>query len=65
VKRIYRPQLGWENDLRVNVPSMTVVEPEPLNQFSGLLDASGNKLMVTMQSEPVGFVVFASEQSDA
>lgn len=32
---------------------------EPLNQFSGLLDAQGNRLMVTVQSEPIGFVVFA------
>jgi hypothetical protein len=58
MKRTYRPQLGWENDMRVNVPSCTVVQQEPIAQFSGLLDASGNKLMVTVQSEPAGFVVF-------
>lgn len=57
-KRVYRPQFGYENDMRVNVPTVTIIEPEPLNQFSGLLDANGNKLMVTMESEPAGFVIF-------
>lgn len=58
MRRIYRPALDYNDDMRTNVPSMTVVEREPLNQFSGLLDASGNRLMVTLESEPVGFVVF-------
>jgi hypothetical protein len=61
MKRIYRPALNYDDDMRTHVPSCTVLEPEPLNQYSGLLDAQGNKLMVTVQSEPVGFVVFAAK----
>jgi hypothetical protein len=58
MKRVYRPQASWEDSYRVNVPSCTVIEPEPTSRFSGLLDAQGNRLMVALQSEPVGFVVF-------
>lgn len=61
MKRIYKPQLGWENDMRVNVPTCAVVEPTPVEQYSGLLDASGNRLMVTLKSEPAGFVVFSEK----
>lgn len=56
--RIYRPVSGWEDELRVHVPSCTALEPEPLNKFSGLLDATGSRLMVTELPEPIGFVVF-------
>lgn len=58
MKRVYRPELGWENDMRVIVPSMTVIDRETVQQFSGLLDAHGNRLMVTIETEPAGFVVF-------
>jgi hypothetical protein len=58
MRRIYRPALDYNDDMRTHVPSLTVIEREPLNQFSGLLDANGHKLMVTMESEPAGFVVF-------
>lgn len=57
-KRIYKPQLGWENDMRVNVPTCVVIDHDTIQQFSGLLDSSGNKLMVTICTEPAGFVVF-------
>lgn len=60
--RTYRPQLNWDDDMRTNVPSRTVVELEPTQHFSGLLDADGNKLMVSLQTGPIGFVVF-SERS--
>ena len=58
MRRIYRPALDYNYDMRTHVPSMTVIDREPFNQFSGLLDANGNRLMVTIESEPVGFVVF-------
>jgi hypothetical protein len=61
MKRIYRPASNEDDDARLHVPSCTVIEREPLNKYSGLLDAQGNKLMVTMQSEPVGFVVFPAK----
>lgn len=44
--------------MRVIVPSMTVIDRETVQQFSGLLDAHGNRLMVTIETEPAGFVVF-------
>jgi hypothetical protein len=56
--RIYRPAMNWDDDMRTHVPSMTVVEDAPTSHFSGLLDANGNKLMVTEVREPVGFVIF-------
>jgi hypothetical protein len=59
----YRPLLGWENDMRVNVPSCTIVEGEMVTKFSGLLDAYGNKLMVMIKSESAGFVVFPERNS--
>lgn len=57
-KRIYQPVANWDDDMRTHVPSCTVMERESVQQFSGLLDASGNKLMVTVQTEPIGFVIF-------
>jgi len=62
MKRIYQPQLDYHNDMRLNVPSCTVFERESVQQFSGLLDARGNKLMVTLKSEPAGFVVFSESK---
>lgn len=58
--RIYRPTMGWENDMRVNVPTCVVIEETPAPSFSGLLDANGNKLMATDRPEPAGFVIFGS-----
>jgi hypothetical protein len=58
VTRVYRPALNWDDDMRTHDPSMSVIDVEPLNQFSSLLDLSGNKLMVTTIKEPVSFVVF-------
>lgn len=58
-ERVYRPASGWDDDLRVNVPSITVFGVEPESYFSGLYDASGNKLMVSIKPEPIGFVVFS------
>ncbi|MGX9392548.1 hypothetical protein ACWX0K_20430 [Nitrobacteraceae bacterium UC4446_H13] len=42
--------------MRTHVPSCTVLELEPVQRFSGLYDAAGNKLMVTIQTEPIGFI---------
>lgn len=58
MKREYQPMLGHTDDWRTNLPSMTVLEPEPQQRFSGLLDVNGNKLMVSVKSDPVGFVHF-------
>lgn len=57
-QRIYRPASGWDDDLRVNVPSIAVFCVESEDYFSGLYDASGNRLMVSTKPEPIGFVVF-------
>ncbi len=59
MKRVYQSETNWWwlND-RVNVPTCTVLEREAVQQFSGLLDQHGNKLMVTLKSEPVGFITF-------
>lgn len=57
--RIYHSEVSWNtNDWRTTIPTCTVVQAEPVTRFSGLLDVNGNKLMVTLQSEPAGFVVF-------
>jgi hypothetical protein len=57
--RIYHSEVGWNtNEWRTTIPGCTVIELEPVTRFSGLLDSSGNKLMVTVRSEPAGFVVF-------
>jgi hypothetical protein len=53
----------WFWASRVNAPSCTVLEPNPQQRFSGLLDANGDKLMVTEQTEPIGFVVFKTGES--
>jgi hypothetical protein len=59
VKREYRVETtAWWLNNRINVPSCTVIEREAVQQFSGLLDQHGNKLMVTLKSEPAGFIVF-------
>jgi hypothetical protein len=60
--RVYRPALNLDDDIRTHVPTCTVIEPEPINQFSGLLDANGNRLMVTVQPNPVGFVIFGKDK---
>lgn len=56
--KVYQPEMNWHNDYRLHVPSCTVMEPEPVQRFSGLLDAQGNRLMVTERTEPIGYVVF-------
>lgn len=56
--RIYVPMSGHTDDWRSNVPTCTVIEPEPFMKFSGLLDAHGNRLGVMLQSDPIGFVHF-------
>jgi hypothetical protein len=57
--RVYHSEVGWNtNDWRTTIPTCTAIEPEPVTKFTGLLDASGNKLMATLKSEPAGFVVF-------
>lgn len=38
------------------------MEAEPVNQFSGLLDVNGNKLMVTVQPNPIGFIIFGRDK---
>lgn len=61
--RVYHtvpPAMLWENDIRLNVPTCTVVEQDSSSYFTGLLDARGNKLMATDIKEPIGFVVFKS-----
>lgn len=55
-RRIYTSVASWHDDIRVHVPSCTVYETESFQQFSGLYDANGNKLMVSVRSEPIGFV---------
>lgn len=57
--RVYRPELSWEDDHRVHVPSCTVLEAEPHSPFSGLLDQHGNRLMVVEERQPIGFVNFS------
>lgn len=61
--KVHRPALSWEDAYRVNVPSCTVLEAEPSARFSGLLDQHGNKLMVTDERQPVGFIRFPTEAS--
>jgi hypothetical protein len=62
--RIYHAEVSWNtNDWRTTVPTCNVIEPESFTRFSGLLDASGNKLMVTVQSEPAGFIVFGDRRA--
>ncbi|MDE2472858.1 MAG: hypothetical protein KGL35_30105, partial [Bradyrhizobium sp.] len=59
----YRPLASWEDDQRVHVPTLTVMEPERKTRYSGLLDAHGNKLMVEDRMESIGFVIFHSHAS--
>jgi hypothetical protein len=57
--KIYHTEVNWSwNDMRTTIPACTVMEPEAVTRFSGLLDADGNKLMVTLKTEPIGFVIF-------
>ena len=56
---IYHSEIGWNwNDERTTIPACAVIQSDPVTQFSGILDARGNKLMVTLQSEPAGFIIF-------
>ena len=43
------------------VPSMTVLEQEPREKFSGLYDVNSNKLYTVERSEPIGFIGFKRE----
>lgn len=54
----YQTRSAWEDDYRLNVQSMTVMSQEPVEKFSGLYDANGNKLYVVERCQPVGFVHF-------
>ena len=60
--RIYRPKLDCDSDNIWQWPAPTaaktlnVAESEETPSFSGLLDANGNKLMVHVQRDPIGFV---------
>lgn len=40
---------------------MTVIETDNVAIFSGLFDASGNKLMVRIERDPIGFVWFGQK----
>ena len=42
-------------------PSLTVLEQEQREKFSGLYDATGNKLYTVERSEPIGFIGFRRE----
>ena len=37
---------------------MVVIEEDQAPKFTGLLDAAGNRLMVSLEQDPIGFVHF-------
>lgn len=59
--KVYRPENSWEDQYRINVPTMTVQEQIAESRFSGLYDAEGNKLMVIEQKDPIGFLRFPAK----
>lgn len=59
----YRIKSSWQDEYRIHVPSCTVISQEPEQKFSGLYDASGNRLYAVEASEPVGFVRFGEKNA--
>ena len=65
-RRVYRPQLGGDGDQRwrwwleaeKTASTMVVIEEDQAPKFTGLLDAAGNRLMVSLEQDPIGFVHF-------
>lgn len=59
------PHMRWSAELETECPDIgmahTVHEPEPRVIDTGLLDASGNKIMAIDQMDPIGFTRFHSE----
>lgn len=55
-RKIYTPIMNYDDEMRTHVPSCTVLESESATYFSGLYDSDGNRLMVTLKTEPIGFV---------
>ncbi len=54
--RVYRPASHWMDDDRLNVPSVTIIEPERGWRKTGLYDQHGVELMANEHRGPVGFV---------
>jgi hypothetical protein len=52
--KIYRS--SWEDEFRLTVPTMDVIERELGWRKTGLLDQNGTPLMVCDVMEPIGFV---------
>ena len=61
--RCYRTSAWWEDiSGEERAPtSMTVIEEDRFPRWSGLYDASGNKLMVFEEQNPIGFVHFRTK----
>lgn len=38
------------------MPDLIVDDREPIDRFTGLLDADGNKIVYTIYPEPIGFL---------
>lgn len=55
------PRLSWMDDERVNVPSITVCEPDDCWRETGLYDAAGVPLMSREVIGPIGFVRFGGD----
>jgi hypothetical protein len=54
--RLYYTVINHEYIDSKPTPSMTVMSQEPQEKFSGLYDASGNKLYAVERCEPIGFI---------
>jgi hypothetical protein len=59
------PIARWSDQLEAECPDIgmatTVLEPEPLVRRTGLLDASGNDILVEERMGPIGFTRFGSD----
>lgn len=55
---------NWMDDERVNVPSVTVFEPDGDWRETGLYDSAGIPLMSRSTIDPVGFVRFGAPEKD-
>ena len=60
--KTYRSKSSWEDSYRLHVPSCTVLAQEPVEKFSGLYDANGNKLYTVERAAPIGFIHFGESR---
>lgn len=60
--KTYRTKSNWDDDMRTHVPSCTIMAQEPVEKFSDLYDANGNKLYTVERCAPIGFIHFGGNQ---